>query len=171
MFTLKVFQKGSPIAMDVSKAILTISENGQLKEIQEKWFSPSTKCLLAKTTLDTDNLSIGSFLGLYLITVSTSTICFLLFCFHLVKNFRQHLKESDTTPGDESVWIKANRFVRYFHKGEIKTPGKAPTFPQEQGGDEWILPLSVFESTTSGSDASRASPSTEVEMAETPHDN
>uniref|UniRef100_A0A2N9G2Q9 Glutamate receptor n=1 Tax=Fagus sylvatica TaxID=28930 RepID=A0A2N9G2Q9_FAGSY len=36
-----VFQKGSPIARDFSQAILRLSEAGILKELEEKWLTPS----------------------------------------------------------------------------------------------------------------------------------
>ncbi|KAK3039923.1 hypothetical protein RJ639_027758 [Escallonia herrerae] len=67
-----VFQKGSPIAADVSEAILIMSEDGRLKEIVKKWLSPSKNCS-SDTTKGTDSLSLKSFWGLYLISVVTST--------------------------------------------------------------------------------------------------
>ncbi|KAL6312407.1 hypothetical protein AAG906_028488 [Vitis piasezkii] len=54
-----VFQKGSPIAADVSKAILTLSERGILQSLEDK-------CL-------------QNFWALYVLCGATSTICFLLF--------------------------------------------------------------------------------------------
>ncbi|PIN00626.1 hypothetical protein CDL12_26867 [Handroanthus impetiginosus] len=72
-----VFQKGSPIADDVSKAILTLSEDGTLKELGRKYFSPPKMCSQSTGTID--SLSWRSFWGLYLFSAGTSTICCLLF--------------------------------------------------------------------------------------------
>ncbi|KAJ0081247.1 hypothetical protein Patl1_10591 [Pistacia atlantica] len=37
------FQKGSPIALDFSRAILKLSEHGEIKPIEDDWFAPSTR--------------------------------------------------------------------------------------------------------------------------------
>ncbi|CAA0823642.1 Glutamate receptor 2.7 [Striga hermonthica] len=54
-----VFQKGSPITEDVSRAILTLSENGNLKELELEYFSPTRKCVQNADMMD--NLSWESF--------------------------------------------------------------------------------------------------------------
>ncbi|PIN00628.1 Glutamate-gated kainate-type ion channel receptor subunit GluR5 [Handroanthus impetiginosus] len=72
-----VFQKGSPLADDVSKAILTLSENGRLKQLEREYFSPPEKCSRSPETID--SLSWRSFWGLYLFSAGTSAICYLLF--------------------------------------------------------------------------------------------
>ena len=38
---MQAFQKGSPLATDVSEAILTISKKGILKALEDKWFRRS----------------------------------------------------------------------------------------------------------------------------------
>ncbi|KAL1060469.1 hypothetical protein V6Z11_1Z095700 [Gossypium hirsutum] len=58
----KVFQKGSPIAKDFSRAILQFSENGFLLSLEKEWFSPSLECSADVTdSSTTDSLSIQSF--------------------------------------------------------------------------------------------------------------
>ncbi|CBI33359.3 unnamed protein product, partial [Vitis vinifera] len=69
------FQKGSPLAADVSKAILTISEKGILKSLEDKWFPRSAEC----STIEIDELSLRNFWALYFLCGATSTLCFLLF--------------------------------------------------------------------------------------------
>ncbi|KAA8515179.1 hypothetical protein F0562_018358 [Nyssa sinensis] len=85
-----VFPKGSHVATNVSKAILKLSENGTLKELEEDLFASSPECSNSQTTRNDDSLSLESFLGLYLLSGATSTICFLLFIIHLLKNYRRH---------------------------------------------------------------------------------
>ncbi|EEF39826.1 glutamate receptor 2 plant, putative [Ricinus communis] len=81
------FQKGSPIAADVSKAILKLSEDGSLKKLEDKWFTPSSQCASNANDNRNESLSLQNFWGLYLISGATSTICFLLFLIHLLKKY------------------------------------------------------------------------------------
>ncbi|XP_059670052.1 glutamate receptor 3.5-like isoform X2 [Cornus florida] len=74
-----VFQKGSTLAANVSKAILKLSENGKIKELEKQLFTPSSECLKSRTIEENDSLNIEDFLGLYVIYAATSTICFLLY--------------------------------------------------------------------------------------------
>ncbi|KAK1375400.1 Glutamate receptor [Heracleum sosnowskyi] len=75
-----VFAKGSPITFDVSKAILTLSENGVLKQLYENRFAPSSKCKASQNDLeDPESLSWKSFWGLYLFSAAISTISYILF--------------------------------------------------------------------------------------------
>ncbi|KAK6124363.1 hypothetical protein DH2020_041856 [Rehmannia glutinosa] len=74
------FQKGSPIADDVSQAILTLSENGRLKQLELEYFSSSHKC--SHNSDSVDSLSWQSFWGLYIFSAGTSAICYLMFSVH-----------------------------------------------------------------------------------------
>ncbi|KAG4146470.1 hypothetical protein ERO13_D05G159950v2 [Gossypium hirsutum] len=81
----KVFQKGSPIAKDFSRAILQFSENGFLLSLEKEWFSPSLECSADVTdSSTTDSLSIQT----------TSTLCFLFFSMHLLKKYYRHRVEN-----------------------------------------------------------------------------
>ncbi|XP_059439979.1 glutamate receptor 2.9-like [Corylus avellana] len=121
-----VFQKGSPIARDISKAILSLSENGKLKVLEEEWLTPMDECSSNITSNSTQTLSLQSFWVLYLISFVTSTICFLLSLNFSPINHQkhQHAYEGNVAPDDGSVWKKAVRIVGYFH---IKSPRTTPT--------------------------------------------
>ncbi|PNT39670.2 hypothetical protein POPTR_004G052500v4 [Populus trichocarpa] len=135
-----VFQKGSPIAADVSKAILNLSEDGELKNLEEKWFAQSRQCFSNATDNDkTESLSLQSFWGIYIITGATSTICFLLFLFHLLKNYHKQEVEDrgNATPSDKSVWEKTVTLARYIYHGETVTPGESPIPNPSPDIHEW----------------------------------
>ncbi|KAK8618464.1 hypothetical protein V6N13_132455 [Hibiscus sabdariffa] len=137
-----VFQKGSPIARDFSKAILKLSEDGTLKSLEEKWFAPSPECSANITnSRKTDSLSIHSFWGLFVISGATSTVCLLLFVAHLLKKYWHHQEEnnvSDSSPVDDSVWIKAVRVAKYLYNGEVRVlPGEVSTAPRAMDIEEW----------------------------------
>ncbi|KAK8273815.1 hypothetical protein V6Z12_D10G032000 [Gossypium hirsutum] len=109
-----MFHKGSPIAMDFSKAILTLSENGALKDLEEKWFAPSPECSTSVTDNRTERLRLHSFWGLYIISGATSTICFFLFIIKIIKDQYR----SNTSPRNNSIWSKAIRLARFIYQGQ-----------------------------------------------------
>ncbi|KAA8515176.1 hypothetical protein F0562_018355 [Nyssa sinensis] len=128
-----VFPKGSHMATNVSKAILKLSENGTLKELEEDLFASSPECSNSQTTRNDDSLSLESFLGLYLLSVATSTICFLLFIIHLLKNYRRHrvAQEPHIGPSDGSVWNHTIGFAQYYYGTEPRTALTSPPLPHD----------------------------------------
>lgn len=125
LYCLQAFQKGSPIAADFSKAILRLSEDGNITLLEKKLFSPSSECNAANTKIE--SLSLHSFWGIYAISGATSTLCFLLFFFRLLKNFRhkqEELEGNNVTPSPRryGTWNKAVGLAKYFYKGEVDIP-------------------------------------------------
>ncbi|KAL2341813.1 hypothetical protein Fmac_009753 [Flemingia macrophylla] len=106
-----MFQKGSPLARDVSKAILNLSEKAELKRLEEKWLVTSHDCSNVTSNNNTESLKLRSLWILFVISGATSTICLLLSSFQsLVKSCQQSLnvtREASDTPSDHSVWEKA----------------------------------------------------------------
>ncbi|GAV87908.1 Lig_chan domain-containing protein/SBP_bac_3 domain-containing protein/ANF_receptor domain-containing protein, partial [Cephalotus follicularis] len=128
-----VFQKGSPMAADVSKAILILSENGKLKSLEDYWFSsPSIQCSINATDTETGSLSLNNFWGLFLITGATSTICLLLSLFYLLMINHRHQREhrGNGTPSDNSIWNRAVKIASYLYHGQIAILGVAPALAQ-----------------------------------------
>ncbi|KAF5956223.1 hypothetical protein HYC85_003448 [Camellia sinensis] len=131
-----VFQEGSQIADDVSKAILQLSENGSLKRLEEEWLTPSSECLDSQNTKNVDSLGLESFWGLFLFSIVTSSICFIIFVAHLLRNYRHHQSRiGDIHGSDESVWNKTRKLARYLSDAEIKSQRKDPTTGQEVTGN------------------------------------
>ncbi|KAK6134900.1 hypothetical protein DH2020_031384 [Rehmannia glutinosa] len=60
------FQRDSPLAVDLSTAILQLSENGELQRIHDKWLSRGG-CSSQTNPIDDNRLSLKSFWGLYLL--------------------------------------------------------------------------------------------------------
>ena len=74
---MQMFQKGSPFARDFSKAILQLSEEGELTNLESKWLSQSNQCTNSSSSNDTQSLKLESFWVLFVISGVTSTICLL----------------------------------------------------------------------------------------------
>ncbi|KAI3948796.1 hypothetical protein MKX01_022210 [Papaver californicum] len=101
------FKKGSPLAIDMSTAILRLSENGDLQKINEKWFC-RTGCLLRRGRRSEPNqLHLVSFWGLFLLCAIFTMTCLLIFLFRMVRQYVQYkrkrrqllaISSSDQTP-------------------------------------------------------------------------
>ncbi|XP_062095852.1 glutamate receptor 2.7-like [Humulus lupulus] len=105
-----VFQKGSPITRDISEAILKLLQQGNITDLEKKYLTPSGKC--SSTSIEAERLSLKSFWGIYLISGSTSTICFFISLIRLLRNYREYQENSD----DQSIETKAIlNLARYFY--------------------------------------------------------
>ncbi|KAL9238084.1 hypothetical protein vseg_012557 [Gypsophila vaccaria] len=60
------FPRDSPLAPDMSTAILKLSENGDLQRIHDKWLTMSG-CSQDNTEIESSQLHLGSFLGLFVL--------------------------------------------------------------------------------------------------------
>ncbi|KAG2683887.1 hypothetical protein I3760_10G054800 [Carya illinoinensis] len=113
-----VFQKGSPIARDFSEAILKLSENGDLRSLEDEWLIPPDECSTNSTSSRPESLNLQSFWVLYLTSFATSTICLLLSLIRIPESRQHHQDafEGNATPGrNESVWKKVVSLIRKFY--------------------------------------------------------
>ncbi|XP_071721800.1 glutamate receptor 3.7-like [Rutidosis leptorrhynchoides] len=81
------FKRGSPLAIDMSTAILKLSESRKLEEINNKWFCGASCRGIMK--LETNQLHIYSFWGLYLLSGGFALLALLLF---LIRSVRQYVR-------------------------------------------------------------------------------
>ncbi|OIT03776.1 PREDICTED: glutamate receptor 2.9-like [Nicotiana attenuata] len=113
-----VFQKGSPLARDVSEAILTLTQDGTLNSLEERWFALSRNCDNVDASNETESLTLGSFWGLYLVSGATSTVCLLFFIWRLCRKSRQHSQayyDNVVHPStDQCFWTKTAGIIRYY---------------------------------------------------------
>ncbi|KAI4353641.1 hypothetical protein L6164_002573 [Bauhinia variegata] len=82
------FPRDSPLAIDMSTAILELAENGDLQRIHDKWLL-SSACLSQGAKLEVDRLKLKSFSGLYLVA---GLACFLALLIYLIQIMRQYKK-------------------------------------------------------------------------------
>ncbi|XP_040381610.1 glutamate receptor 3.5-like isoform X2 [Oryza brachyantha] len=88
------FQRDSPLAVDLSTAILTLSENGDLQRIHDKWLSPG-QCASQGSDVGADRLNLTSFWGLFLICGVACFVALLIFFF---RTLRQYFRYHDHPP-------------------------------------------------------------------------
>ncbi|RLN34333.1 glutamate receptor 3.4-like [Panicum miliaceum] len=83
------FQRDSPLAVDLSTAILTLSENGDLQRIHDKWLSPGT-CSSQSTDVGADRLNLSSFWGLFLISGVACFVALLIYFARILCQFCEY---------------------------------------------------------------------------------
>ncbi|KAL2494792.1 Glutamate receptor 2.7 [Forsythia ovata] len=134
-----VFQKSSPIARDVSEAILTLMENGKLRRLKEKWFGSPDSCSNPDAGSETESLSLKSFWGLYLVSAAISTLCFLIFVLQLLKNKLKNSEEGANNLAQivEGVPNTMIRLGQFLHGGRPKSLRRRRTFTWSKDADKW----------------------------------
>ncbi|GLJ46345.1 hypothetical protein SUGI_0976910 [Cryptomeria japonica] len=80
------FQKDSQLAVDMSTAILTLSESGELQRIHDKWLS-KTRCDTQITEVESTQLHLKSFWGLFLISGVASFVAVIVFLVRMIIQF------------------------------------------------------------------------------------
>ncbi|VFQ70124.1 unnamed protein product [Cuscuta campestris] len=93
------FRRDSPLAMDLSTAILKLSESGELQKIHDKWLTRSA-CTLENTKLEVDRLELKSFSGLFSICGTASFLALMVYFALLACQYKRHYySNSDQSSG------------------------------------------------------------------------
>ncbi|KAM3292016.1 hypothetical protein P3S67_020305 [Capsicum chacoense] len=77
------FRRDSPLAIDMSRAILQLSEKGELEKIRNKWLQRSSAA-------DSEQLQLKSFWGLFLICGVAGCFALLVYFCSMLHQFRRH---------------------------------------------------------------------------------
>jgi ionotropic glutamate receptor len=85
--------------IDMSAAILTLSEKGSLQKLHDKWLTRSA-CSSEGAKQDVDRLQLSSFWGLFLLW---GLICFLALIFYFIKMVHQYMRHSNGTSQSSHV--------------------------------------------------------------------
>ncbi|XP_074585596.1 glutamate receptor 3.4-like isoform X2 [Curcuma longa] len=90
------FQRDSPLAVDLSTAILTLSESGELQRIHDKWLT-RTGCSSSSSDIGANQLGLRSFQGLFLLC---GAVCVLALIIFFIKICHQYIRYSSTKVGE-----------------------------------------------------------------------
>eukprot|EP00250_Pteridium_aquilinum_P021124 c25034_g1_i2 orf=601-3321(-) len=123
------FPKDSELAVDMSTAILTISENGQLQKIHDTWI-PTEKCASNVSQVDSNQLSLSSFWGLFLITGLASILSLLIYIFRLLRQFSRN--GTPPEPPSRTLSSQIKSFASYVDQSAIKSDQKGATYDQKK---------------------------------------
>ncbi|XP_020582004.1 glutamate receptor 3.1-like isoform X2 [Phalaenopsis equestris] len=110
------FQRDSPLAVDMSSAILKLSENGDLQRIHDKWLMRSS-CNSDKSEIESNSLQLQSFWGLFAICGVACFLALLIYFVMIIHQFLRHFtQESLKTPegSSRSGGSKSGRILQSF---------------------------------------------------------
>ncbi|XP_009765707.1 glutamate receptor 3.7 isoform X2 [Nicotiana tabacum] len=90
------FQKDSPLATDMSTAILKLAENGKLQEIHKKWFCQLGCPADRRKDSEPNQLHLSSFWALYLLSGAVTLLALVVFLFRTIRQYiRYKRKQAD----------------------------------------------------------------------------
>lgn len=125
------FQRDSPLAVDLSTAILQLSENGDLQRIHEKWLARSG-CASQSNVVNDNQLSLSSFWGLFLICGVACFISLTIFFCRLFLQYQRYLPEDEVavepedaeSSGTSRRTLRAKSFKDFVDKKEAEVKDK-----------------------------------------------
>ncbi|XP_059318124.1 glutamate receptor 3.4-like isoform X2 [Lycium ferocissimum] len=102
------FQRDSPLAVDLSTAILQLSENGELQRIHDKWL-PTNGCSSQNNQVDDTRLSLKSFWGLYVICGGACAVALIVFFCRVYFQFLRYAPEIEEPEISEPESARSSR--------------------------------------------------------------
>lgn len=94
---MQAFPRDSPLGEDLSTALLTLSEKGDLQRIHDKWLTVS-ECSADDSQVDSNQLRFVSFWGLFLICGLACLVSIIIFFLGVLQQYRKYGKVG----GDQS---------------------------------------------------------------------
>ena len=151
----QAFPRDSPLAVDLSTAILELSENGDLQRIHEKWLNDRvTESQTQTNEMVSDRLQVYSFSGLFLICgvacVATLAIHAGILVHKYYDSSRQEALSSSTTDGSSRSSRNSLRaFLSFADRREIDTRMASKEKAAALVGGDSVGGISAATSTTS----------------------
>ncbi|KAK6121239.1 hypothetical protein DH2020_045013 [Rehmannia glutinosa] len=115
--------RDSPLATDMSTAIIALSENGELQKIHNKWLN--TRACGQPSSEDSDQLQLKSFWGLFLLCGIACFFALLIYFSLMVRKFKRYfpyISEPSTPSSSKSIRIK--RFLSFVDEKEEESKNK-----------------------------------------------
>ena len=102
---------------DVSRAVLNVTEGDQMLKIEEEWFRKTNSCSDDDkgSSLSSNNISLDSFWGLFLIAGVTSVLALIIVLAMFLHKHR------DVVMGEESVLTKIKTLATLFDQKDLSS--------------------------------------------------
>ncbi|KAL2459910.1 Glutamate receptor 3.2 [Abeliophyllum distichum] len=118
------FPRDSPLAVDMSTAILMLSENGELQKIRDRWLNKII-CGLQGPEQKSDQLRLNSFWGLFLICGIACFLALLVYFCSILRQFKRNLPEQSEPPNrSSSRSIRIQRFLSFADEKEEESKSR-----------------------------------------------
>ncbi|KAJ9179544.1 hypothetical protein P3X46_011320 [Hevea brasiliensis] len=126
-----VFPRGSPLVPDVSRAILKVTEDDEMRRIENAWFGGESKCPDSSKSVSSSILGIDSFWGLFLIVGVISVSALVTYTAMFVHEHWEILKDSNSRA---SIWSRILHLLRIFNKPDPKAHALSKGKVDERSG-------------------------------------
>ncbi|XP_076921691.1 glutamate receptor 3.6-like [Bidens hawaiensis] len=111
------FPRDSPLAADMSTAILKLSESGELQRIHDKWLMRSA-CSSQGTKFEVDQLELISFRGLFIICGLVCFLALIIYTILIIRQFYKHYPMLSETSGRSVRTGPLQTFVSFVDEKE-----------------------------------------------------
>lgn len=118
------FPRDSPVAVDLSTAILKLSESGDLQRIHDKWLM-SSACTSQTTKFEVDKLELKSFSGLFAICGLACVLALIIYFILIMRKFIRHQPEEPDSAGGSSRSARLQTFLSFVDEKEVDLKSKS----------------------------------------------
>ncbi|KAM4118642.1 hypothetical protein ACJW30_02G218700 [Castanea mollissima] len=140
------FPRDSPLAIDMSTAILRLSENGDLERIHDKWLKRSA-CTSQSTTYELDRLQLNSFWGLFLICGLACLLALIVYFILMVRQFSRHYSDGFESSGRNSGSKSFQTFLTFVDEKEEEVKNRSKRKQMEKVSNRSVGEESTNRST------------------------
>ncbi|XP_010414001.1 PREDICTED: glutamate receptor 3.7 isoform X1 [Camelina sativa] len=98
------FKRDSPLAEDMSTAILKLSETRKLQEIRKKWLCKMNCAEKSDWNPEPNQLHLKSFKGLYLVCIAITASAFLVYVLRMIRQFVRYRRMDRTCSTSRASW-------------------------------------------------------------------
>lgn len=117
-----VFQKDSPLAIDLSTAILKLAEGGGLQKLHDKWFCKKGCAASRLQNAEPNQLNFSSFVGLYIVFGAVTLLAFTIFLLRTIRQYIRYIKKQmdpSCPPSAKTSFYKGlNNFLDFIDEKE-----------------------------------------------------
>lgn len=110
---LQVFPKGSPLVADISRAIIKLTENGKVLEIEKPW-SKGTDCSTSEAAITSTSMPLRSFQGLFAVSGGITAACLLVSLILFLHGNREFFR--NTSNSNAPIWSKICAVFRHYNQ-------------------------------------------------------
>ncbi|KAJ0968868.1 hypothetical protein J5N97_021745 [Dioscorea zingiberensis] len=128
------FPKDSPLSADISKAIIELSENGDLQRIHDKWLTRKG-CRSENKEVDSNQLQVSSFWGLFLLCAMACFIALIIHFSIITSQFIRHYTPDDSIAARNTISGRSFRdFLSFFDEKEENVKSRSKRSELQNGG-------------------------------------
>ncbi|OIT38033.1 glutamate receptor 2.8 [Nicotiana attenuata] len=123
-----VFPKGSPLVADVSRAVIELTENGKIMEMEQHWLRNEQTCAGPDDNMNSITISLQSFKGLFAITGGVTAVSLLIFIasyLYKYRDFHRRVSNSRIT-----IWSKVVAICRHFDQRDLSSGQPQDKLPE-----------------------------------------